>query len=492
MQPPYAAPSPAPQARPAIAVRLPLQIGTSSLWSLARGAATLLPGLVLAVGAVPLLAVASVYAVVPGVVGALFVYFAVMHLIIAVRSRPSDVILASNGLLIEGGVYHSHFVPWPYIDPARTTLTVEKERRYTLVRILGNGLAVLLMLLARRKLFWIERAEIDVARLRVGLTDGATMLVAEAERPIEKESLEALHDAICSSGWRTPPGAPRPRRPGGRHTTLGISILFCHRCGAVAVPDDKDAVPCRYCGWPVPMPPSTRARVAAGQRVSAGRATSNRLVGKLLQQPGAGVTGQKLLIAAIAMMLAWPVSFVVGGLEIATDLYEAAGLVSLLVFPVATILGLFFLLRAALADRFALRLLTLDFGAQHPNKEGDPYTCRRCDAPLADEPGSVVVGCRYCGADNILGLDLRRDAVKATREATSLEDALAKRQKERQLWGVLTGVAVLLVLLGIAALAHGVSSMIDLEDEPAKPAATVRPAPQKPRPAPPRPTKPRR
>jgi hypothetical protein len=376
-------------------------------------------------------------------------------------------------------------VPWSAVDPARTTLTQEKERRYTLVRILGNGFVILLILLARRRVPWVPRKEIDVARLRVGLRDGTVMLLAEAERPIEKESLGALHEAICSSGWHTPAGAPKPKRPGGRHTTMGLTVLLCNRCGAVAIPDDKEAVPCRFCGTPVPVPPTTRERIAASLRVREGRRTSDRVVGKLLQQPGAGPVGTKLVVAAVVMLLAWPVSVVVAGIEIATRLHEPLGLLSLFVFPVAMISGLFFLLRASLADRFALRLLTLDFGAQHPHKEGDPYTCRRCDAPLPDEPGAVVVGCRYCGADNILGLDLRRYAAKATREATSLEDALAKRHEERRLWGALTGVAVLLMLVGVAALGHGVSSMIDLDALdmgalPAKPAprpkATAKPA----------------
>jgi hypothetical protein len=467
-------------------VRLPLQIGTSSLWSVARGAATLVPGVALVIAALPLVVVSFYATVFVGVVGALLVYFAVMHLYIAARSRPSDVILTPEGLRVEGGVHHGRAIAWPAIDPDRTSLSIEKERRYTLLRVLGNGLAVVLMMLARTRVFWVERREFDIARLRVALRDGSAVLLAEAERPIEKESLEALHEAIRSSGWHAPPGEKRPKRAAGaRHTTLGISVLFCDRCGAVAIPDDRDAVPCRFCQNPVPIPPATRERVAASLRVREGRRTSDRLVGQLLRQPGARSTGTRLVAAAVVMMLAWPVAFSVGGVEIATGLHDALGLSSLLVFPVSIILGLFFLLRASLADRFALRLLTLDFGAQHLKKEGDPYTCRRCDAPLPDDPGAVVVGCRYCGADNIKGIDLRREAVDATREATSLEDALAKRAGERRLWGALTIVAVILVLLGVAALAKGASSMIDLGQDAAKPTA--------PKPAskpPPRPTKP--
>lgn len=484
--------------RAAASVRLPLQIGTSSLWSLARGSATLVPGLGLTLGAVPVFMVGGLLPSAGiGFMGGLLVYFAGMHLRLATRARPSDVVLHSGGLRIEGGVHHGRDIAWTEIDPDRTTLTTETETRLTLLRIFGNGLAVMLMLLARHKVFWIPPQEFKIARLRAGLRDGTSMLLAEAERPIEKESLGALHEAICSSGWHPPNPAKKPKPPGARHTTLGISVLFCHQCGAVAIPDDAPKVACRFCNFEIVVPPAMRERVAADQKVRAGRKTKDRLVGKLLQQPGARPTGTKLLVAGIVMMVAWPVSVALAAVEINLGLYDAEGLLSLLVFPGAMILGLFFLLRATLADRFALRLLTLDFGAQHPRKEGDPYTCRRCDAPLPDEPGTVVVGCRYCSAENILGLDLRRQAVNATREATSLEDALSKRGKERRVWGALTVVAVVLVVAGLAALAQGISSMIELDlgnDAVTPAAARAKPGsrPAVPRPAAPRPVKPRR
>src|SRR5262249_29365908 len=149
--------------------------------------------------------------------------------------------------------------------------------------------------LVRRKVFWIERAELDIARLHVGLLDGSTVLLAEAERPIEKESLEALHDAITSSGWHAYAGPAPPKRAGTRHTTMGLTVLFCGPRGAVAVPDDKEAVACRYCATPVAVPPATRERIAADKRVREGRRTSDRLVSQLIQQPGAGPTGTKIL-----------------------------------------------------------------------------------------------------------------------------------------------------------------------------------------------------
>lgn len=503
-QPVPSAPVPsAARPRPEIEVRLPLQIGTSSLWSLARGSATLLPGLAVIGSVIPFFAAAGankgtlVVAAAIVVLGGLLVWFAAMHLRLAARSRPSDVILRSTGIRIDGGVHHGRELPWSAIDPAASSLTTEIEKRYTFLRIVGNGFGVILTIVFKTKM-WLDPQEFEIAKLRVRLRDGQDLLIAEAERPIEKESLEALFEAIRSSGWYGDDGAPRAKKPGGRgggrHTAMGLSVLLCTNCYGVAIPDDADAVPCRFCRAPVPIPPATRERIAAARRVGEGRRASDRLVSKLIRQPGAGRTGAKLFLAAIPMMLAWPLAFAAMAIEADNDLLDALSALSLLAFPLAMILGLFFLLRAGLADRFALRLLTLDFGAQQPEKQGDPYTCRHCDAPLPDEPGSVVVQCRYCAADNILGLDLRRDAVKATREATSLEDALKKRSSERMLWGSLTVVAVFLVGFGGLALAQGVEPMVDaVMGTPAPPrkAAGAKPASPAPRPAPKAKTAPR-
>jgi hypothetical protein len=503
---PYGAPPPAPPAAGEAAVRLPLQIGTSSLWSLARGSATLLPGLAIVVGGLFVLVEVWTVACAILVLGGLLVWFAGMHLYLAARARPSDVLLDGRGLRIDGGVHHGRAIPWAHVDPARCALETQQVKRYTLLRIFGNFFAVLLSLLARgNRFFWIEPALIDIAKLSVGLRDGSKVVVAEAERPVEKESLEALFDAIRSSGWHeTHAGqaaspAPVPAARGrNRHTAMGLQVLICMRCGGIAAPEDKPQVVCRYCQSPVAVPPDLQERIRAANQVAAGRGTSDRLVGKLLQQPGAKRTGTRLFAAAVPMMLAWPAALAAIAVEASANALGFGSAVELLLFPIAVILGLFFILRAKLADRFALRLLTLDFGAQRPARAGDPHTCRQCDAPLPERPGSVLVRCVYCGADNVLGLDLRRDAGKATREASSLEDALAKRTKERTLWGLLTVVAVLLVLLGGVFLVDGLYAMAGDDSHPtarrvpaaapATPTAASRPASTPPRPPPPKPT----
>ncbi|HVY49814.1 MAG TPA: hypothetical protein VHB21_28160, partial [Minicystis sp.] len=71
----------------------------------------------------------------------------------------------------------------------------------------------------------------------------------------------------------------------------------------------------------------------------------------------------------------------------------------------------------------------------------------------------VLVRCAYCDADNILGVDLRRDAERAGREATSLADALKKRQVERALWSALAVVAVALLVGSGVLLGEGLAPM---------------------------------
>jgi hypothetical protein len=198
-----------------------------------------------------------------------------------------------------------------------------------------------------------------------------------------------------------------------------------------------------------------------------------------------------LFVVGVPMMLVWPIAFAIGAVRGLLRDVDAVDFLWLALFPMATILALFFILRAQLVDRQALKLLTLNFGASEPDKPGDPYRCRGCKAPLPDAQDKIVVRCAYCSADNILGLDLRRDAAPATEEAKGLEDAVAQRSRERWLWRFLTGFAGLLLLVGVGSLALGLGVTPPSEDAPVaerppeKPAATptaakLAPAPAKP------------
>ncbi len=211
----------------------------------------------------------------------------------------------------------------------------------------------------------------------------------------------------------------------------------------------------------------------AARDFSGARAVTERLIEGLLKQPGADRVNKLLLGFGIPMMLVWPTAFAVGAWRGVLREIDPVDFLWLGLFPMATILALFFILRAQLVDRQALKLLTLNFGAKEPAKAGDPYMCRLCSAPLPDAAGKVVVRCAYCSADNVLGLDLRREAAQGVEEAQGLEGAIAQRSKERLLWRFLTGVAAILLLVGVGSLAAGLG-VTPLEDEAqATPAAAA-------------------
>ena len=87
-----------------------------------------------------------------------------------------------------------------------------------------------------------------------------------------------------------------------------------------------------------------------------------------------------------------------------------------------------------------------------------------CQAPLPDGGGEIAVDCVYCGAGNVLGLDLRGDATPTLQQAQGLEQALAARGREARLWAMMTAVAALLLIGGSAALAMSVGGSMLLPD----------------------------
>jgi hypothetical protein len=159
-------------------IRLPLQIGTSSIWSLARGSAALLGG-----PALTALAVENVIqtrsmiwlSLGAGIAGILFFFFGWSHLKYALMDRPSDVVLSGQGLRVEGGRHHGLAVAWPEIDRSLCTLLTEKERRLTALSIAGNAVMGTLAVAFETVPSDIEilRQEVEVLRLRVGRLDSA-------------------------------------------------------------------------------------------------------------------------------------------------------------------------------------------------------------------------------------------------------------------------------------------------------------------------------
>jgi len=461
-------------------VRLPLQIGTTSLWSLGRTALVLVPAIAL----LPFSLFLEDGLFGGLAAGALLIFYGGMHARFAIRERSSDVLLSKRGLRIEGGRFHGLWAHWENVERARCHLDETTEKRPTLW-----GIFTFLVSKARKS----PLRDVPVMRLRLVPRHGEALVVAQAERPIEMESMRALLESIQTGPWGEADKAQLDRRAHdnrARQAQLGIHVLACPECGAPAAPAEQPFVKCRYCGAAVAVPPEMAGRIAASRRVAVGRTASSDLVKKLLKQPGAHETNSRIMLLAVPMLLAWPLAIVALLARWGTDTLTSVDLAALPIAPFLVVAGLFAVLRASLVDRQALRLLTLDFGAQPPLRKGDPHTCRRCGAPLEERPGEVLVVCAYCSCDNVLGLDLGREVAPTEHQARSLEEAFRGRASEARLWGVLkvTGFALLVVALAGYVLGAGASMAIDdpIEDGASEKAAA--PAPQVTRPVAPQPT----
>jgi hypothetical protein len=446
-----------------VLARLPLQIGTTATWSAGRAAAVLFPGLALIGAAISLLLSihdgrAAIIVLLPGV---LLVVYATGHVVGAVRNRASDVMLTAQGLLVEGGRLHSSSIPWgeltqPFADVEETT-----AQRLTLKMIL----LLMLSLLFRRAMVSSIREPVRVWRLHVHHA-GRRLMVAETDRPIERDSMQAAAASVCAvvSGQRYVAQAP----------AVAAGIVCCSQCGAPAVPDDAPWVQCAYCGAQVALPPQVRGQAAATKQRSDERSRTGEIIAKLRQQPKATRTNVWLLLLSCLMFGAWPVGWGLIAFSVLSDGFQATDLLFLLL-PFAAVLAGFFLARARLADRGSLQLLTLGFGALAPARQGQPSRCRRCQGPLPEAGLGGVSRCRYCSAENIVGIDLRPIVDHARAEQDNFDRALEARRKEKTLWTTLSIVATFALLCWVGGTAAYVATLVpeDVFDDttPAAPTA---------------------
>ena len=182
------------------------------------------------------------------------------------------------------------------------------------------------------------------------------------------------------------------------------------------------------------------------------RERTNQRVARLLAQPGPGGFNRLLGLVTFAMIAAWPVGWGLIALNVVHDKLIPLD-IALVPLPAAAVLGGFFLARARLADRGALALLSLGFGALAPARKGEPSLCRRCGGPLPSAGLGGIVQCLYCSSENIEGLDLRPVADSLRSEHQGLDVPLRRRGRERLLWSVLTGVALVALAGWVGATA---------------------------------------
>src|ERR1700722_6778081 len=132
-----------------VLARLPLQIGTTATWSAGRAAAALFPGLaILGVAVAVAMALGSnvsdggrlVIALV--VLGLMLVGYAIAHLVGAIRTRASDVVLVADGLIVDGGGLHGERIGWNELTVPFAELEETSARRLTMKTMLLVALSI--------------------------------------------------------------------------------------------------------------------------------------------------------------------------------------------------------------------------------------------------------------------------------------------------------------------------------------------------------------
>lgn len=401
-------------------IRLPLQVGTTASWSLLRAGLGLVPGAVL-LAVTPSLhrggdALGTLAA---AVAGAFLSLYGLQHVFRAWRARPGDAVLDEQGVRFEGGRLSGVALAWTDLDPAGCAVEDTRDFRLSITRVLEHAAFWLMSSLLSNGPELAPEERFPPRRLRLRAKDGREWEAAYAEKAGEQQSLDALWGSI-----RARLGVESKPAPA---STPGI--LVCASCRAPLVPEDAPQATCRFCGATTPLSSELREKVKAQQALAAAHTASSRLVDSLLVQPGAGRAARWLAFAAVGIVAGWSASlaplFVAGlgnngvfevGVALVAGMLVAVALVSFS--------------KLGLVDRRALRLLTTSFGARAPADPRGAPECRRCHAPLP-ATDRTVAGCAYCGADNVLGVDLRADVAPAKAHQQSLQQLFASKQRQR-------------------------------------------------------------
>lgn len=439
-------------------VRLPLQVGTSALGHAAAGALTIVPGAWAAVALIRMFAagrdpsisgVGFGFRVFVGLVGAYLAVYGLLELRRAWGVRASDLMLDAEGFSIEGGRHDGVRLRWAELDHDRSRAETVEEVRLTLGKIVGDIFFLLIGLLGN-ELELAPDEKVPLRRLFVVTRDGHERLLAEAVHPAEQASVDALVETIHA----------RTRPPSDGPTIAPPNVLACPNCGAALTPVDADQVGCAYCEATCAVPADLRERLRALVEVSASKQATMRALAELLDQPGAGAANLALMLASLASLLTWAAAI---GVLLVFSAGSAEGVDALDAFDVTMLLGAgvslcgvwFLWARGGLARRRALHLVTAAYGAK-PARDGRAgWTCRQCGGALADH-AQLVESCPWCGAENVLGVDLRPDAIAGRAHQLSLEQLLGAARAERRRFAGLgllgVGLAALVFAVGVEML----------------------------------------
>ena len=335
----------------------------------------------------------------------------------AISNRACDVVMDETGIRILGGQAHGFSASWESLAHPHPCG----------VRWVGQEL-------------WLRGGE--NRWLRVPLPPDAD----------ERTSLEALFATVsayaASSGQKN--ATPKRRSPPG--------TLLCLGCGAPQAPAETPSVCCRHCNTTNPIPPELTEKIRAMRKVAEERAGDDALVSAVVGQRGARVANLVAFVGGLLMMAASVVTLLVTAAFAFVDGKEAGLPRGGGIGIVAAGMGLLLLaaVRLILANRRALRLLTVGFSAHEPEREGDPRACRECDGPLPEPPGhSAVARCVYCSAVNVMAADLRLEASIVQRFAALAKDpreVLAANKKQRRRASIVALLGILMILGGAFGL----------------------------------------
>lgn len=313
------------------------------------------------------------------------------------RRRASDVRLAPDGLRIIGGPAGGMFLGWEDVRECK----------------IDEGL-------------WLNGR-----------------LVACSDEPDERQSFAAIAETVHALQAPMPPTADTPPR-----------VLHCPCCGAPAAPTPEPASRCRFCGASVPMPSEVQTRFAAAEKLSRSHKETERLLRALLRQRGARFTNAVLALAIPPLLLGIPLTAVLfNELRVMRHVLNNAHALWLFPFAVCFTYGLLIWLHGQIVGRAAIRLVALRYRARPPKRAKEPWTCRRCAAPLPESSRQLIVLCLFCEAENLPGIDLRADSAQLEAQAGELAATLQSRLRQRRRWRLLSLLALLLLVLSAGALA---------------------------------------
>lgn len=361
-------------------IRLPLQLGTSCVNSLAFAAASF--------GLAAVIRPLGQY-IVGGATGVFGWWLASSVLLIfgawsiaAVRRRaPSDLLISTDGVEIKGGRHDGFAMGWPEVGIDQ----------------------------------WSVRSVAMFATIRAADSDDLVLGEAHTfgETKSFKNVLETLRAIVAQ---RTPKAA-----------SSNVELLLCPQCGSPVAAENASTVRCEHCDHSVAVPERVRALALGAREATRSRNRSARALRALLEQPSAGATTWRLGLLAFPMFAPWVLVLVTFLLR---EKFSQLTALALLAFAIAVVLAAWFFGHTFTLRRYAVAVLS-PLAAVAPPRDGVRPSCRSCGAPLPDPGENVVAVCAYCAADNLLLLDVPQMLRVERAGANAIDDALSARTLAR-------------------------------------------------------------